>query len=182
MSTPPGPPAGRASIPIEALKQKKAHFERGEDRRAISDPRAELLALEEQGELVVRGTLVIHATGRVLGKISYGQIEIARGGVISGQIDVLAGAAPREAVGAQATPAENPAPKGGSPPAPPAVVPSRVRSRRWSPVPARIARLTAAAPRERPRSVAAGVSHTPRARCDRLPPTSPAPTAPRAQG
>jgi cytoskeletal protein CcmA (bactofilin family) len=46
-----------------------------------------------EGELVVRGTLVIHATGRVLGKISYGQIEIARGGIISGQIDVLAEAA-----------------------------------------------------------------------------------------
>ena len=27
--------------------------------------------------------------GRVLGKISYGRIEIARGGIISGQIDVL---------------------------------------------------------------------------------------------
>ena len=42
-----------------------------------------------EGELVVRNTLVIHSTGRVLGKISYGRIEIARGGVISGQIDVL---------------------------------------------------------------------------------------------
>jgi cytoskeletal protein CcmA (bactofilin family) len=42
-----------------------------------------------EGELVVRNTLVIHATGRVLGKISYGRIEIARGGIISGQIDVL---------------------------------------------------------------------------------------------
>jgi len=42
-----------------------------------------------EGELVVRNTLIIHATGRVLGKISYGRIEIARGGIISGQIDVL---------------------------------------------------------------------------------------------
>jgi cytoskeletal protein CcmA (bactofilin family) len=42
-----------------------------------------------EGELVVRNTLVIHSTGRVLGKISYGRIEIARGGIISGQIDVL---------------------------------------------------------------------------------------------
>jgi cytoskeletal protein CcmA (bactofilin family) len=42
-----------------------------------------------EGELVVRNTLVIHATGRVLGKISYGRIEIARGGIIQGQIEVL---------------------------------------------------------------------------------------------
>ncbi len=42
------------TIPIEALKRKKEHFERGEDRRALEDPRAELLALEEQGELVVQ--------------------------------------------------------------------------------------------------------------------------------
>lgn len=42
-----------------------------------------------EGELVVRNTLVIHASGRVLGKISYGRIEIARGGIIQGQIEVL---------------------------------------------------------------------------------------------
>src|SRR6266568_3770320 len=42
------------TIPIEALKRKKEHFERGEDRRALEDPRAELLALEERGELVVQ--------------------------------------------------------------------------------------------------------------------------------
>src|SRR6266568_5935784 len=42
------------TIPIEALKRKKEHFERGEDRRALEDPRAELLALEDKGELVVQ--------------------------------------------------------------------------------------------------------------------------------
>lgn len=51
-----------------------------------------------EGELVVRNTLVIHSTGRVLGKISYGRIEIARGGIISGQIDVLPEAAIPDAV------------------------------------------------------------------------------------
>lgn len=49
-----------------------------------------------EGDLVVNQRLVIHATGRVTGNIRYGQIEIARGGVISGQIDVLANAANSE--------------------------------------------------------------------------------------
>jgi len=55
-----------------------------------------------EGELVVRNTLVIHSTGRVLGKISYGRIEIARGGIISGQIDVLPEATMPEAEAAPA--------------------------------------------------------------------------------
>jgi len=44
-----------------------------------------------EGDLIVNEKLVIHSTGRVFGNIRYGQIEIARGGIISGQIDVLAG-------------------------------------------------------------------------------------------
>lgn len=46
------------------------------------------------GELVVNHRLVIHATGRVVGNIRYGEIEIARGGIISGQIDVMVANAP----------------------------------------------------------------------------------------
>jgi cytoskeletal protein CcmA (bactofilin family) len=46
-----------------------------------------------EGDLVVTQKMTIHSTGRVFGNIRYGQIEIARGGVISGQIDVLAGSA-----------------------------------------------------------------------------------------
>lgn len=42
------------TIPVEALLKKKEHFERGEDRRALEDPRAELLHLAEQGEIVVQ--------------------------------------------------------------------------------------------------------------------------------
>lgn len=42
------------------------------------------------GELVVSQKLIIHATGRVVGNVRYGEIEIARGGIISGQIDVIA--------------------------------------------------------------------------------------------
>ena len=51
-----------------------------------------------EGDLIVNQKLMIYSTGRVTGNIRYGQIEIARGGVISGQIDVLGGsnAAPGE--------------------------------------------------------------------------------------
>ncbi|NKQ54390.1 heterodisulfide reductase subunit B [Amycolatopsis sp. K13G38] len=42
------------TIPVEALLQKKERFERGADRRSLEDPRAELLHLEEQGELLVQ--------------------------------------------------------------------------------------------------------------------------------
>jgi cytoskeletal protein CcmA (bactofilin family) len=68
-----------------------------------------------EGELVVREKLIIHSTGRVQGNIRYGQIEIERGGVIAGQIDVLSksgagdSAASGEAVGTAAA-----APNGGT--------------------------------------------------------------------
>jgi cytoskeletal protein CcmA (bactofilin family) len=51
---------------------------------------AEISGLFE-GELTVRGRLVIYATGKVRGKISYGEIEIERGGELSGEIK-MAGA------------------------------------------------------------------------------------------
>ena len=38
------------------------------------------------GNLVVRGRLLVRASGRVSGKIAYGDIEIERGGRISGEI------------------------------------------------------------------------------------------------
>jgi len=50
-----------------------------------------------EGELVTTEKLIIHSTGRVYGNIRYGQIEIARGGIIAGQIDVLAGGATDQA-------------------------------------------------------------------------------------
>jgi len=50
-----------------------------------------------EGELVTREKLIIHATGRVYGNIRYGQIEIARGGIIAGQIDILTGGATDQA-------------------------------------------------------------------------------------
>lgn len=41
---------------------------------------------EFEGDLVVRGRLIIYSTGRVRGNITYGEIEIERGGQISGNI------------------------------------------------------------------------------------------------
>jgi cytoskeletal protein CcmA (bactofilin family) len=38
------------------------------------------------GDLVVRNRLTIYATGKVRGRISYGEIEIERGGELSGEI------------------------------------------------------------------------------------------------
>ena len=46
---------------------------------------AEISGLFE-GDLVVRNRLTIYSTGRVRGKISYGEIEIERGGEMSGDI------------------------------------------------------------------------------------------------
>lgn len=52
---------------------------------------AEISGLFE-GDLTVRGRLVIYSTGKVRGKISYGEIEIERGGELTGDIK-MAGAA-----------------------------------------------------------------------------------------
>jgi cytoskeletal protein CcmA (bactofilin family) len=50
-----------------------------------------------EGDLVVRGKLTVYASGRVRGNVTYGEIEINRGGQISGNIrnaaDAKAGAA-----------------------------------------------------------------------------------------
>ncbi len=48
---------------------------------------AEISGLFE-GDLTVRGRLVIYATGKVRGKISYGEIEIERGGEMTGEIKI----------------------------------------------------------------------------------------------
>jgi len=41
------------------------------------------------GELTVTGRLTVRATGKVLGKVNYGELEIERGGIISGTIEAL---------------------------------------------------------------------------------------------
>ena len=45
-----------------------------------------------EGDLIVRGKLTIHASGRVRGNVTYGEIEIQRGGQISGNIRNVADA------------------------------------------------------------------------------------------
>lgn len=50
-----------------------------------------------EGELTVRGQLMIHATGRVSGKIRYGKMLIEEGGRISGEIRALADEEPAAA-------------------------------------------------------------------------------------
>lgn len=49
-----------------------------------------------EGELTARQRLIIHATGRVSGKIRYGKILIEEGGEISGDVQSLARAAAKE--------------------------------------------------------------------------------------
>lgn len=44
-----------------------------------------------EGDLVVSGRLVIYASGKVRGNISYGEIEIERGGELSGSIKAAGG-------------------------------------------------------------------------------------------
>jgi len=55
------------------------------------------------GDLTARSRLIVRAGGKVLGKIRYGQLEIERGGVLSGEVEVLPEAqivhAPTAAVG-----------------------------------------------------------------------------------
>lgn len=55
------------------------------------------------GDLSCRQRLIVRAGGKVLGKIRYGQLEIERGGVLSGEVEVLPEAqivqAPTAAVG-----------------------------------------------------------------------------------
>lgn len=51
-----------------------------------------------EGELTARQQLIIHATGRVSGKIRYGKILIEEGGEISGDVQSLAKAGGKEAL------------------------------------------------------------------------------------
>lgn len=66
---------------------------------------AEISGLFE-GELVVKGRLVIYASGRVRGKITYGEIEIERGGELTGEIKTIASAGATRSGSSSARPAE----------------------------------------------------------------------------
>ena len=43
-----------------------------------------------EGDLIVRGKLTVHSSGRVRGNVTYGEIEIQRGGQISGNVRTVA--------------------------------------------------------------------------------------------
>lgn len=43
-----------------------------------------------EGDLVVRERLLLKGTGRIVGNVQYGELEIERGGVVSGRLDTLA--------------------------------------------------------------------------------------------
>jgi cytoskeletal protein CcmA (bactofilin family) len=60
-----------------------------------------------QGELTVRGRLLVRGTGRVDGSIRYGELEVERGGRLAGSIEILDKPAPAAAV--KPVPASEPA-------------------------------------------------------------------------
>ena len=42
-----------------------------------------------EGDITVKHRLTVHSTGRVIGTIRYGEIEIERGGILSGTVELL---------------------------------------------------------------------------------------------
>jgi cytoskeletal protein CcmA (bactofilin family) len=46
-----------------------------------------------EGDITVRGTLKVRATGKIQGNIRYGTLEVENGGQLSGSIEVLTGTA-----------------------------------------------------------------------------------------
>jgi cytoskeletal protein CcmA (bactofilin family) len=60
-----------------------------------------------EGELTVRKTLVIHPTGRVMGKIRYGKLVIEEGGEVTGEIGTLAASKPSVALATPSKPTES---------------------------------------------------------------------------
>ena len=72
-----------------------------------------------EGELTVRGRLLIRATGRVSGHVRYGELEVERGGRLAGSVAVLAPAtepARSPAADLPEAPAEPAAPMASPPP------------------------------------------------------------------
>ena len=51
------------------------------------------VAGEYEGGLTVRGRLLVRGTGRVSGTVRYGELELERGGRLSGSVEALGGAA-----------------------------------------------------------------------------------------
>ena len=51
-----------------------------------------------EGNLTVRTSLVIHQSGKVNGNISYGEVEIARGGTLTGEIKSIGASAQQQSI------------------------------------------------------------------------------------
>jgi cytoskeletal protein CcmA (bactofilin family) len=58
-----------------------------------------------EGELTVRGRLLVRGTGRVNGTIRYGELEVERGGRLSGSIEILNDSSSRPVAAAKPEPA-----------------------------------------------------------------------------
>jgi cytoskeletal protein CcmA (bactofilin family) len=65
-----------------------------------------------EGELTVRGRLLVRGTGRVDGRIRYGELEVERGGRLSGTIEILGERGP---AAAPVVKAAEPSPAGTEP-------------------------------------------------------------------
>jgi cytoskeletal protein CcmA (bactofilin family) len=108
-----------------------------------------------EGELTARKQLVVHASGRVSGRIRYGTIRIEEGGEVSGEISTLSAglstASASPATASVATPSTS-----GPTPSTPSVAPSAPAT----PAPAGAAPTTAAGPLGTQRPAQAGLSAT----------------------
>lgn len=76
-----------------------------------------------EGDLTVRGRLIIRATGRVLGKVRYLDLHIEPGGKLAGQIETLEPASDSRPAEAAAAVAPSPAPTPGPSQSPPSQSP-----------------------------------------------------------
>jgi cytoskeletal protein CcmA (bactofilin family) len=61
-----------------------------------------------EGDLVVRERLFVKGTGRIVGNVQYGELEIERGGVVSGRLDALAPEVDRAHPATVSPPADEP--------------------------------------------------------------------------
>jgi cytoskeletal protein CcmA (bactofilin family) len=107
-----------------------------------------------EGELTARKQLLIHASGRVSGRIRYGTIRIEEGGEVSGEISTLSSGSTSTGANPPAAIASTPGASSSSP-ATPSVAPATPAT----PAPAGAAPASAS-PLGTPRKVQAGVSAT----------------------
>ncbi|WP_035705476.1 bactofilin family protein [Niveispirillum irakense] len=61
-----------------------------------------------EGDITVRGTLKVRATGKIQGNVRYGTLEVENGGQLSGSIEVLTGGLAKPAVTFAPAPAPTP--------------------------------------------------------------------------